>query len=196
MHPDTRFSKSARGFSPEPRQQPPVCSCVTFGGFARRIDFSVREMRRSNPLGRGSGPAAGRLLRRVEYKLEFRFAETDLAHEPCHVLCCLPRTFRSNDGRRFSERPQAAGRAAPHETNLAIQRACPPNGSPAEQQAARSPPMHPDTRLLKARGGSAAEPRQQPPVCSCGLLGGQPIASPSGSVHNKALTRRLAATLA
>jgi len=31
--------------------------------------------------------------------------------------------------------------------------------------------MHPDTRLLKARGGSAAEPRQQPPACSCVGLG-------------------------
>jgi len=31
--------------------------------------------------------------------------------------------------------------------------------------------MHPDTRLLKARGGEAAEPRQQPPVCSCVALG-------------------------
>jgi len=26
--------------------------------------------------------------------------------------------------------------------------------------------------FLRARGGEAAEPRQQPPVCSCGLLGG------------------------
>jgi len=30
--------------------------------------------------------------------------------------------------------------------------------------------MHPDTRPLKARGGEAAEPRQQPPVCSCVVL--------------------------
>jgi len=31
--------------------------------------------------------------------------------------------------------------------------------------------MRPDTRLLRARGGAAAEPRQQPPVCSCVALG-------------------------
>jgi len=42
----------------------------------------------------------------------------------------------------------------------------------AEQQAARSPPTAADACFLKARGGSAAEPRQQPPVCSCGLFGG------------------------
>jgi len=29
-----------------------------------------------------------------------------------------------------------------------------------------------DTGFLRARGGSAAEPRQQPPVCSCVALGG------------------------
>jgi len=34
--------------------------------------------------------------------------------------------------------------------------------------------MHPDTGFLKARGGSAAEPRQRPPVCSCVGLGRVP----------------------
>jgi len=35
--------------------------------------------------------------------------------------------------------------------------------------------MHPDTRLLKARGGEAAEPRQQPPDCSCVAFGGRSL---------------------